>query len=309
MAIKRVDISIVIPVHNERESLAELAGKIFAVFKKRHFEVIFIDDGSTDGSFAELVRLKKLSGFQLTIVRLRRRCGKSTALAVGFSLCKGELVATLDADLQDDPGQLPKLISKLNSGYDLVLGWRQARQDPWTKVILSRIFNACVSTLSGIRLHDFNIGMKVLRRQVTREIDLYGELHRFVPLLAAARGFRVTEVAIEHHRRRYGKSKFGTGRVVRAAFDLLATLFILSFKKQPLHLFGVVGGVAAGIGVLILAYLSYLHFFGLAIGRRPLLLLGIMLVLFGVQLVSTGLLAELITSFQKKDLHPIADKL
>ncbi len=308
--MKQPDITIVIPVYNERESLTELTARIVALAKsvKKVVSVVWVDDGSTDGSFDALVQLKKNSTLPMTIVRFRKNMGKSAALAVGFSHATGEKVVTLDADLQDDPTDIPPMLAKLNEGYDLVVGWRKPRLDPWKKVMLSRIFNGIVSRATGVHLHDMNIGLKAYRHAVVEELHLYGELHRYIPVLAAARGFTVTEIPVHHHPRIHGKSKFGTGRIIHAALDLVATLFLLSFSQQPLQLFGITGGAATLTGVVVLVYLSILHFLGQSIGDRPLLLLGVMLVLFGVQLISTGLLAELLTSQQNSHKqYPVAE--
>lgn len=308
--MKHTLVSIVIPLYNERPSLRELALLMQKAFAKRPWSVeyVFVDDGSTDGSFDELKSIRTTMKGPVTIVRFRKNCGKSMALSEGFRMAKGEVVVTLDADLQDDPGEIHKLVDMLDQGYDLVVGWRKRRNDAHNKIRLSRIFNGVVSRLTHVPLHDMNCGMKAMRRSVTREVDVYGELHRFIPVLAAAKGFKVGEVEIVHHARKYGVSKFGSGRIMRAAFDLLTTLFLTQFRTRPLQIFGPVGLVTVVIGLILLLYLSVLHFMGQSIGDRPLLLLGILFVLFGVQLVSTGLVGELVTkSTIQKEIHPVEE--
>ncbi|MBI5019047.1 glycosyltransferase family 2 protein [Candidatus Gottesmanbacteria bacterium] len=290
-------ISIVVPLFNERESLTELVRSTDAAFRqgKVPIEYIFVDDGSTDGSFALLTSLRAKEKNSMTIVRLRKRSGKSAALSEGFMHTRGDIVVTMDADLQDDPAEAYRLVGKMNSTTDLIVGWRKNRMDSQGKLGVSRLFNRAVSVSTGLRLHDMNCGLKVMRSGVTHELDIYGELHRFIPVLAHARGFRVTEAAISHRPRKYGASKFGIERVF-AAFDLLSTLFLAGFGTRPLIIFGPIGSVMVLLGLVALVYLSAIHFMGQSIGTRPLLLLGVMFVIFGVQLLSTGLLGELIIS-------------
>jgi len=305
--MNKIQVSYVIPQFNEAESLPELVNQIRRS-EKRSFEFIFIDDGSTDKSFEVLTSLKKESKEPFTIIRFRLNQGKSAAMSVGFSYAKGEYVVTLDADLQDDPAEVHKLLCTLDDGYDLAVGWRKNRQDPKQKIRSSHIFNSVVSKLSGVYLHDMNCGMKAYKIQVTKEIPMYGELHRFVPVLAAQRGFKVTEVEIVHHERKYGRSKFGKSRAVHAFFDLITTLFISKFQNNPLKIFGAAGVVLVGFGIVILMYLSALHFMGQSIGNRPLLLFGILLILFGIQVFSTGLIGELFASTtEKNSKYPVTE--
>ena len=302
-------ISIVIPLYNEKESIHELIARIHESLKEvGPFEYVFIDDGSTDGSFAALVREKKNVKEPMTLVRFRKNCGKSAALSEGFSRIHGDVVVTMDADLQDDPREIAKLLSVLDRGYDVVVGWKKTRHDEKGRVVLSHIFNSIVSRIFRLHLHDMNCGLKVMRREVTDDIEVYGELHRFIPVLAHTKGFSVTEIPIMHHARKYGVSKFGMERVVRAPFDLMSTLFLTSFRTRPLQIFGPVGLVCIVVGLIQLLYLTVIHFMGQSIGRRPLLFLGILFVLFGVQLVSTGLLGELVTKTNiHKEKHPVAE--
>lgn len=309
MKLKKV--SFVIPLFNERESLDELIQRLGRATKNQPWksEFIFIDDGSTDGSFEELKRLKRRESAPMTIVRFRKRSGKSMAMSEGFGQSTGDVIVTLDADLQDDPAEAPKLIRKLSEGYDVVVGWRKVRMDHHNKLRLSSAFNRIVSGIVRLPLHDMNCGLKAMRRGVVQEIDVYGELHRFIPVLAKSQGFTVTEVVVVHHPRKYGASKFPDHlRILRAPFDLLTTLFLTMFRTRPLQIFGPVGVVFIFIGIVSLIYLSALHFMGQTIGRRPLLMFAILLVLFGVQLVSTGLIGELITKANiRKEKRPVEE--
>lgn len=302
-------VSIVIPLFNERESLGELVGTTSKAFdaKKMPIEYVFVDDGSTDGSYDELFRIQKKETHPMTIIRLRKRSGKSAALAEGFLRVQGRIIVTLDADLQDDPFEAIQLVKKLDEGFDMVVGWRVKRNDSKGKLGVSHIFNRSVSLFSGLSLHDMNCGLKVMRSVVAEEIHLYGELHRFIPVLAHARGFRVTEMPISHHARKFGKSKFGIERIF-AAFDLFAVLFLSGFGTRPIILFGPTGIVLISVGLITLVYLSVLHFIGQTIGDRPLLLMGVLSVLFGLQLLSTGLLGELIISVSSKVRRPSIEK-
>ncbi len=295
--------SIVIPVYNEYESLEQLVMQTASFFdrRKEQCEFVFIDDGSTDKSYEELIRLKNKKMCHMTVIRFRKNLGKSAALQEGFLHTKGDMIITLDADLQDDPQELAPAIDMVHKDTaDLVVGWRKKRNDESGKIKLSHIFNGIVSRFFNLSLHDMNCGLKVMKQSVAAELDLYGELHRFIPVLAASRGFRVNEIIVNHHSRKFGVSKFGHERVIRAAFDLLTTIFITSFKTRPMHVFGMAGGILSMLGIIPLIYLTYLHFIGISIGRRPLLLMGILFVLCGVQLISTGLLAELLVHYQNK---------
>lgn len=296
--MKTKNISIVIPVYNEEESLPELYEKLIETLSREYdVEYIFIDDGSTDKSFEVLQKIKKNSSEKITIIQLRKRCGKSAALAVGFNIVKRDVIVTLDADLQDQPSNIPSMIHKIDDGFDMVVGWRKKRYDPSHKLLLSKCFNAIVSKVSGIPIHDFNIGLKCYNREVIAELRLYGEFHRLIPVLVKARGFSITEIPVIHAPRKYGKSKFGFGRMAHGALDLMTTLFLLSFKYQPMKLFGSLGAFFIFLGIIIMTYLSILHFQGETIGRRPLLFLGMLQFIFGVQLFVGGLLAELITHY------------
>ena len=288
-------LSIVIPLYNEAESLAELHTRLAAVLVKvpKRAEIIFVDDGSTDTSFEVLKGLRSKDE-RVKVVLLRANQGKAAALAVGFRKSQGEVIITLDADLQDDPKEIPKFLAKLEEGYDLVSGWKARRQDPWTRRALSAIFNRVTASMTGLRIHDFNCGFKAYRRAVINELRLHGELHRFIPALASWRGFRVAEIEVEHHPRRYGRSKYGMERIPRGFFDLLTVIMLTRYTAKPLHLFGLLGLLLGLAGFGIIGYLSVGWFLGTWIGARPLLLIGAVLLIAGIQLVSFGLVAEMI---------------
>jgi glycosyltransferase involved in cell wall biosynthesis len=290
-------ISVVVPLLNEEHSLEELYGQIADALESQPqpFEVIFVDDGSTDGSLDVLTQLNAETT-NVVVVHLRRNFGKAAALQAGFLEVQGDLVVTIDADLQDDPGEIPKLLAKLDEGFDLVSGWKTRRNDPWTRRLLSRIFNWTTAVISGVRLHDVNCGLKAYRAEVLRGIRLYGELHRFIPVLASYRGFRVAEIPVNHRTRQHGQSRYGPERYLRGFFDLLSVTFMGRYRHRPLHLFGGVGLLMGAVGFVILLYLTVLKFWGEGIGHRPLLSLGVLLVVVGIQLISLGLLSELITS-------------
>jgi glycosyltransferase involved in cell wall biosynthesis len=293
--VSRLGISAVIPVYDEAGSLPDLHAELVRALEGlgRSWEILYLDDGSRDGSdqviasFAE--RDPRVRGLSF-----RRNFGKSAALAVGFRMARGEWVATLDADLQDDPGELPKLVAAIESGLDLVSGWKQNRQDPATKTLPSRLFNAVTGMVAGIRLHDFNCGFKLYRREVVESIEVYGELHRFMPALAHWRGFRVGEVPVHHRARKFGKSKFGAARFINGFLDLLSAAFLSTSALKPLHLFGRIGLMFLTFGIGIGLWFVVLWFAGDPIRVRPLMLFGAGLVLLGIQLILMGLLGEMI---------------
>jgi glycosyltransferase involved in cell wall biosynthesis len=290
-------ISIVIPLHNEERSIALLYDELEAALEPlgEDWEAVLVDDGSTDGSFAALTRLHAAHE-NVRVVRLRRNFGKAAALATGFDHARGEIVLTIDGDLQDDPAEIPRLLIKLDEGFDLVSGWKTHRRDPLRRRVLSRIFNWVTGRVSGLRLHDMNCGLKAYRAEVVRGMRLYGELHRFIPVLAHYRGFRITEVPVNHRPREHGSSRYGVERYVRGFLDLLTVSFIGRYRHRPLHLFGGLGLVLGLIGIAILAYLTVVKALGHAIGERPLLTLGVLLVVVGLQFFSLGLISEMLTS-------------
>lgn len=291
-------LSLVIPVYNEEASLALLYGEIEAVAREFNLglEAIFVDDGSTDSSWAEIVKLARRDG-RVRGIRFRRNFGKAAALSAGFAEARGDQVITLDADLQDNPAEIPNLLVRLNEGYDLVNGWKKVRFDPWHKVLPSRVFNWMVRLVSGLNLHDHNCGLKCYRAEVVKEIRLYGEMHRFITLLAHARGFKVTEMEVQHRKRLHGKSKYGARRFVKGTLDLLTVHVLTAFGERPLHLLGVIGLLAFGLGCLGLAYLAWLWILGYRpIGNRPILIYSAASLLLGAQMMTVGILAELIIS-------------
>ncbi len=294
-------ISVVVPVHDEERSVSLLLDELGSALDGagREWEAIFVDDGSTDGTFAALTRLHATHD-NVRVVRLRRNFGKAAALAAGFAQAAGDVVVTIDGDLQDDPAEIPKLLAKLDEGFDLVSGWKTRRRDPWSRRILSRIFNTATRALSGVRLHDMNCGLKAYRSEVVRGLRLYGELHRFIPVLAHNLGYRVAELPVNHRPREHGRSRYGLERYVRGFLDLLTVSFMGRYRYRPLHLFGGLGLALGGVGALVLAYLTVLKLSGHAIGQRPLLSLGVLLVVVGMQLFSLGLISELVTSHHEE---------
>ena len=291
-------ISIVIPVLNEEQNLAPLHREIDEVLRSAGLqaEVIIVDDGSKDGSWNEVTQLARRDP-RVQGIRFRRNFGKAAALSAGFACVRGEFVVTLDADLQDNPSEIPGLIRQLETGFDLVNGWKRRRFDPWHKVIPSRIFNWMIRLAGGLKLHDHNCGLKGYRVEVVREIRIYGELHRFITLLAHARGFRVTEMEVEHRPRIHGQSHYGMERFVKGLLDLLTVRVLTLFGERPLHFLGAAGLVAFAVGFLGLAYLAWLWVTGhRPIGTRPVLIYSAASLLLGAQMMSAGILAELIVA-------------
>jgi len=290
-------ISVVVPVHNEERSVALLYDELRSALEplQTQWEAIFVDDGSTDGSFAALTRLHN-DADNVRVVRLRRNFGKATALRAGFDQARGDTVVTIDGDLQDDPAEIPRLLAKLDEGFDLVSGWKTRRRDPLSRRVLSRIFNRVTGAFSGVHLHDMNCGLKAYRAEVVHGLRLYGELHRFIPVLAHYRGFRIAELPVNHRPREHGRSRYGVERYLRGFLDLLTVSFIGRYRHRPLHLFGGLGLILGAFGTAILIYLTVLKALGNAIGTRPLLMLGVLLVVIGMQFFSLGLISEMITS-------------
>ncbi len=293
-----LDMSLVIPVYNEEESIGELYDRLIAAVEPitASFEIIFVDDGSTDSTYPALVALYKQDS-RVRVISFRRNYGKTAALVAAFERCRGEVVVTMDGDLQDEPSEIPKLLDQLRD-YDVVSGWKKYRNDPRSKTLPSRVFNKVVSTTTGLHLHDFNCGFKAYRREVTEELVLYSEFHRFIPVLADWRGFRVTEVPVQHNPRKYGVSKFGAGRFLRGMLDFMKVLFIMRYLQRPLHLFGTGGALMFLLGLLFGLYLTIDKVVaGHSIGTRPLLTLTVLLMVMGVQLFSLGLLGEMLRNF------------
>jgi len=289
-------LSFVVPFKDEEPTLGELCRQIAEAVDplKEAFEVIFVDDGSQDDGVARVTELAAAFPGQVRLIELRGNFGKSAALAAGFEHATGDVVFTLDADLQDDPKEIPRFLEALEGGLDVVSGYKKTRHDPWHKVFPSRVFNWLVRWLTGVPLHDINCGFKCYRAEVLRDVTVYGELHRFIPALAAWNRYRVGEIAVEHHPRRFGVSKYGVGRFFRGLMDLFTVTFLLKYDRKPLHFFGWLGGLFFLAGLAICGYLTAVWFGGESIGGRPLLTLGVLLLVIGVQILATGLLAELI---------------
>lgn len=299
--ITEKELSIIIPLFNEEKNLGSLYSELKSALKNfaKSYEIIFIDDGSRDNSWSVLEKLhtadKDIKGIQF-----RKNSGKAAALSAGFKYAQGKVIVTMDADLQDDSGEIPKFIKKLDEGYDLVSGWRFERQDPISKTLPSKIFNYLTSRLTRIRIHDFNCGFKAYRQGVIKDIELYGELHRYIPVLAHWKGYKVGEMKVKHHPRAHGKSKYGMVRLFRGFTDLLTVTFLTRYMKKPLHLFGAVGLLLFLLGFIVNVYFVVLWLLGQGIWLRPLLLLGVLLMLIGFQVISTGLIGEIIVSTQGK---------
>lgn len=291
-------LSFVIPVYNEEATIQTLHSKITETLTAtgiETYEICFIDDGSTDSSWQTIESLTKEDSQHTSGLRFRRNFGKADALQAGFSHVNGDIIFTMDADLQDDPCEIPAFLKKLDEGYDLVSGWKQIRHDPISKTLPSKVFNALARALSGVQLNDFNCGFKAYRKEVTQSIQLFGELHRFIPILTHAEGFRIGELAVQHHPREHGVSKYGGKRFLKGFLDLLTVTFMTRYLRRPAHVFGGGGLVAGSLGFIVLAWLSFSKIIlGNPIGTRPLFFLGILLLLLGVQLLSLGLVAEMI---------------
>ncbi len=300
-----MEISIVIPVLNERENLVTLYQKLTTTLDSMNveeYEIVFVDDGSQDGTFEVLETLYAQDN-RIKVIQFRRNFGKSAALSAGFAAAQGEVVFTLDGDLQDDPTEIPRFLAKMREGYNLVSGWKYPRYDPLSKTLPSKVFNFVVRLTTGVKLHDFNCGFKAYGREVIQELRLYGELHRYTPILAYQKGFRVAEIKVAHHPRKFGRSKYGFQRFARGFFDLLTVLFLGAYTWRPLHLFGWAGLGTFGLGLLVNFYLTLLWFRDQGpIGNRPLLMLGVLLMIVGLQFFSMGLLAEMITHGQAQDI-------
>ena len=300
------DLSVVVPVYEEAESLPELAAQIRAAMDGAGltFEVWLVDDGSKDASWAEITRLHAADG-RFRGVRFRRNYGKSAALAAGFARAGGRYVATLDADLQDDPAELPGMVARLEAGADLVSGWKQKRHDPLEKRLPSKFFNAVTRGLSGIPLHDFNSGIKAYRCEVVKAVRVYGELHRYVPLLAKWEGYtNIEEQVVRHHARKYGRTKFGLERYLRGFLDLLTVVFITRFARRPMVFFGAIGTLLFTLGFGVLLWLAVDKLFlGASIGQRPLLLFGAIALLLGAQSFLAGFLGEMIARPELEDVR------
>lgn len=301
-----IQLSIVIPLYNEAESLPELTRKIYDVLDSYiSFEILFIDDGSDDNSWDVASSLHRKYE-NITGLSFTRNYGKSAALQAGFDHAKGQWIVTMDADLQDDPKEIPEMIDQLKNGCDLVSGWKKERHDPLNKTIPSKFFNFVTRIATGIPLHDFNCGLKAYKRVVVENITLYGEMHRYIPLLAKWEGYeKIGEQIVAHHPRKYGKTKFGVGRFVKGFLDLVTIIIVNKYLQRPMHFFGSIGLFFAFLGSIISGYLTYRKlFYGENLSDRPLLLLGILLIVLGVQFFSTGILGEMINKNNSKREKP-----
>lgn len=305
-----LSLSIIVPLFNERESLPELIDQLYLAMQERElrdlflepfcFEIIMVDDGSTDGSSRVIERFIE-SKPEVRLISFQRNFGKTAALSAGFMAAAGEYVCTIDADLQDDPYAIKELIKKLQEGYDLVSGWKQERKDPISKTLPSKLFNAVTRLFTGMTIHDFNCGLKVYRSEVTSRIELHGDMHRYIPVLAEWMGFRITELPVSHRARQFGSTKYGSSRFFSGLFDFLSVLFITRYLRRPMHFFGMAGLSSFLLGFIISLYVTLdkilLH---KPVSNRPILFLGILLLILGVQLFSTGLLGEMLSTSSSK---------
>jgi glycosyltransferase involved in cell wall biosynthesis len=308
-----LDVSVLVPVLDEEGSVTELAQRIVAVLEGagRSFEVLFVDDGSRDGTVEEIRRAHELDP-RVKLVRLRRNFGKAAALCAGFDHCRGEIVVTMDGDLQDVPEEIPRMLAALEEAdLDLVSGWKRQRKDPLSKRVPSKLFNWVTRKLADVDLHDFNSGFKAYRREVLEQVAIYGELHRYIPVLASRKGFAVGEIAVTHQPRRHGTSKYGWDRFYKGLLDLITVLFITRYTRRPLHLFGLVGLVFLTAGLGINTYLAVLWTQGAWLSNRPLLLLGVLLMVMGIQILTTGLLGEMVTykNFRRVDSYSVKERV
>ena len=306
-------VSVIVPVLNEAGTVLELSERVAETLDRigRSFELLFVDDGSSDET-RERVREAHEIDNRVKLVSLRRNFGKAAALCAGFDHSHGEILITMDGDLQDDPDEIPRFLEKLESeNLDLVSGWKQERKDPASKRYPSRLFNWVTRKLASVDLHDFNCGFKAYRREVLAEIALYGELHRYIPVLASRRGFTLGELSVVHHPRQHGTSKYGWDRFYKGLLDLITVLFITKYTRRPLHLFGMIGLSSLFVGFGINLYLAILWLSGQTLSNRPLLLLGILLMLLGIQVLTTGLIGEMITfkNFRRTDTYSVRERV
>jgi len=311
-----LDVSIVIPLFNEIENVETLYEKIIPAVDSmgRNTEIIFVDDGSIDGTFDVLQNIQPIDP-RVWVIRLRRNFGQAAAFSAGFDFARGGVIVTMDGDLQNDPADIPRLLEKIDQGYDIVSGWRVKRHDNFiTRRLPSMIANALISRVTGVKLHDYGCSLKAYRMEVVKNIRLYGELHRFIPAIASWMGIQVAEVTVTHFPRRHGRSKYGLGRTFRVILDLITVKFMLNYATRPLQIFGLAGMLSLFIGIVISGYLTILRlFYNQALSDRPILLLGVLLIMLGVQLILMGLLGELIVrtyhESQNKPIYAVRDIL
>lgn len=301
------DISVVIPVFNEEDSMSILCELIDENLKGKQYEILIIDDGSTDNTPKILEKLAAESD-NISVITLRRNIGKAVALDIAFRKVNSDIIVTIDGDLQDDPAEIPKFIDKIENGYDLVVGWKYNRKDPINKTLPSKFFNFLTRRMTGVNLHDFNCGFKAYRKDVLNNLSLYGEMHRYIPVLANQYGFKIAEIKVKHHSRKYGKSKYSTYRIIEGFLDLITVTFLSFFATKPLHIFGIFGLLSILFGFVIDLYLLFLKYIkNYSIGDRPLLLLSVLLILVGFQFISMGLLSEMIVfqNAKKQDVDSL----
>lgn len=313
---EKIDVSVVIPLFNEIENLSQLHSRLTAALDTldRRSEIILIDDGSTDGTFSALKEIQEKDE-RIWVIRLRRNFGQSAAFSAGFDFASGEVIVTMDGDLQNDPADIPQMLDKMDEGYDIVSGWRIHRKDGFiTRRLPSMMANALISTVTGVRLHDYGCSLKAYQKEVVKNIRLYGELHRFIPALASWMGIRVAEIPVNHYPRKHGRSKYGLGRTIKVILDLITVKFLLDYATRPLQIFGLAGILSFVIGLGISLYLTILRlFFSVGLSDRPILLLAILLIMLGVQLILMGLLGELIVrtyhESQEKPIYAVREIL
>ncbi len=307
-----MNLSFIIPVLNEELNIEELYRRIKAILKQQRFkrhELIFIDDGSTDSTFDRLKILNK-NDKNVRIIRFQRNFGKAAALNAGFEAAEGDIVFTMDGDLQDNPVEIPRFIKKINKGYDLVSGWKYRRHDPISKRLPSKFFNWLTNFITGVGIHDSNCGFKAYRKKVVKNIRIYGELHRNIPALAKWKGYRVGEIKVRHLPRKHGKSKYGVERLIKGSIDLITVKFLMSFLRRPMHFFGTLGLVFLFFGFIMGIYLTFIKFiYNASIGQRPALFLSVLFIVFGTQLMSTGLLGEIFNSMNKSKEYIVKERI
>jgi len=295
-----VKLTFIIPALNEEDSIKILYQEILSQIKDWAYEIIFIDDGSTDNTLQVMKELA-VKDKNVKVIVFRKNFGKSSALQVGFEEAEGDIVFTMDADLQDNPIEIPRFIQEIENGFDMVTGWKQKRYDPISKTLPSKLFNAVTSHTFKLKLHDYNCGFKAYRKQVIKEIDVYGEMHRYIPALAKAKGFKIKEISVEHRARQYGKSKFGIERYLRGYLDLMTVKLVTDYSRSPLYLFGGIGTLMSFIGFVVMMYLFVLRIFHLAyLSNRPILFFAVVLMVVGVQFISIGLIGELLVNQNRK---------
>ncbi len=307
----KMDLSIIIPVYNEEGNIKPLYNQLSLVLRKlsEDYEIIFVDDGSTDRTLEHLYQLHRKDE-HICVIQFQRNFGKAAALMAGFKHARGNIIITMDGDLQDDPKEIPRFIRKIKEGYDLVSGWKFKRKDPITKTIPSKFFNWLTATLTKVRLHDMNCGFKAYRKEVVQNLRIYGELHRYVPVLAYWKGYKIGEIKVHHHPRVHGRSKYGVERLIKGFLDLITVKYLMSYTDRPLHFFGPIGLLSTLAGFIIGLYIIILRILtGSIQARYPLLLMGVLLIVIGVQFISLGLLGELIVSTKSTEDNYLIKKI